>query len=47
MFLLRASNCFWPGGLIDHDSLVGKGLGEKSVAGAGRMCRHNEGKLRV
>jgi len=30
---------------MDHDSKVGKGVGEKRVEGAGRMCRQREGKL--
>jgi hypothetical protein len=45
--LFKASSCFCPGGVTDHDSLVGKGVGEKRVEGAGRMCRHREGKLRA
>lgn len=32
---------------MDHDSAVGKGCDANSVEGAGRMCRHSEGKLRV
>ena len=32
---------------MDHDSAVGKGVGEKRVEGAGRMCRHSDGKLSV
>ena len=32
---------------MDHDSAVGKGVGEKRVEGAGRMCKHKEGKLSV
>lgn len=30
---------------MDHDSEVGKGCDEKRVEGAGRMCRHSDGKL--
>jgi hypothetical protein len=43
--LLSASNCFWPGGVMDHDSDVGNGVGEKRVEGAGRIWRHSEGKF--
>jgi hypothetical protein len=32
---------------MDHDSDVGKGVGEKRVEGAGRMWRQREGKLSV
>ena len=45
--MFRASNCFWPGGVMDHDSDVGKGVGEKRVEGAGRIWRHSEGKFCV
>ncbi len=30
---------------MDQESAVGKGVGEKSVAGDGRMCRHKLGKF--
>ena len=30
---------------MDHDSEVGKGVGEKRVEGAGRIWRQSEGKL--
>lgn len=32
---------------MDHDSLVGNGVGENSVEGAGRIWRQRLGKLRV
>jgi hypothetical protein len=32
---------------MDHDSDVGKGVGEKRVEGAGRIWRQREGKLSV
>ena len=32
---------------MDQDSLVEKGVGEKRVDGAGRICKHRLGKLRA
>lgn len=32
---------------MDHDSAVGKGVGEKRVEGGGRTWRQSEGKLSV
>lgn len=32
---------------MDHDSAVGKGVGEKRVDGGGRTWRQSEGKLSV
>jgi hypothetical protein len=32
---------------MDQDSLVGNGVGEKRVEGAGSICKHRLGKLSV